>query len=63
MRRIPRKGELKAKHMANKKKVRKVATAVALPQPKPPLPMPALLLRIGLILAAAAGVQHFLPHP
>lgn len=48
--------------MANKKKVRK-ATAVALPQTRPPLPMPALLLRIGLVLAAAAGVQHFLPYP
>lgn len=48
--------------MAHKKKSRKaVAMAAALPQPKPPLPMPALLLRIGLILAAAGCAQYFLP--
>lgn len=50
--------------MASKKKNRKAAAMVAaLSGPKPLLPLPALLLRIGLILAAAAGVQHFLPYP
>lgn len=50
--------------MAHKKKARKsAAMAAALPQGKPPLPLTALLLRVCLILAAAAGVQHFLPYP
>lgn len=50
--------------MAHKKKSRTAAAlAVAMPQAKPALPMQALLLRVGLILAAAAAVQHFLPLP
>lgn len=48
--------------MARKKKTHKsAAVAAALRQPQPLLPIPALLLRVGLILAAAATVQHFLP--
>ncbi|MCR6498157.1 hypothetical protein MUO32_03830 [Shinella sp. CPCC 101442] len=49
--------------MANKKSRKTAAIAVALPQPKPPLPMLALLIRVGLILAAAGIAQQFLPHP
>ena len=40
--------------MKTRKKDRK-AIAAALPHTKPPLPLPALLLRIGLILVAAAA--------
>ncbi|MGQ3214477.1 MAG: hypothetical protein ACT6U0_00825 [Shinella sp.] len=48
--------------MTRKKKTHKaVAIAAAMPQPQPLLPIPALLLRVGLILATAAAVQHFLP--
>lgn len=50
--------------MANKKIIRKAAAiAAALPEPKPPLPVSALPLRVGLILVAAAGAQHFLSFP
>jgi hypothetical protein len=48
--------------MTRKKKGRRAATAaLARPLPKPPLPISALLVRVGLILTAAAAVQHFLP--
>lgn len=48
--------------MARKKKTHKtVAVAATMRQPQPLLPIPALLLRVGLILAVAAAVQHFLP--
>lgn len=47
----------------SKKKNRRTAAAIARPLPKPPLPISALLLRGALILAAAAVVQTFLPHP
>ncbi len=50
--------------MTSKRKSRKAtATVAALRFPKPPLPLAALVLRVGLILAAAAFVQHFLPQP
>ncbi|MDX3973694.1 hypothetical protein [Shinella sp.] len=47
------------------KRKRKTLRAVAttMPSPRSELPMPALVLRVVLILAAAALVQHFLPHP
>lgn len=64
MRRAAGEGKLKETGMANKKNSRKtVAIAAAVPQLKPQLPIPALLLRVGLILAAAGIVQQFLPHP
>ncbi|GEM_PF-4565218 len=48
--------------MAPKKKAHKtLAVAATMRQSQPPLPIPALLLRVGLILAAAAAVQQFLP--
>jgi hypothetical protein len=50
--------------MARKKKNHKAAAiAAAIPRFQPTLPIPALLLRVGLILAAAAAVQLFLPQP
>lgn len=49
--------------MANKKKSLRTAVVATVPQSKPQLPIPALLLRVGLILAAAGIVQQFLPHP
>lgn len=39
------------------------AVATTMPSLRPELSMPALVLRVALILAAAALVQHFLPHP
>lgn len=50
--------------MSRKKKCRRAfAATAALPAPKPPLPLPALMLRVGLILLAAAIVQNVLPQP
>jgi hypothetical protein len=39
------------------------AFATTMPSPRPELPMTALVLRVVLILAAAALAQQFLPHP
>lgn len=50
--------------MAHKKKASRAGTlAAAIPASKPQLPLPALILRVGLILLAAAVAQTFLPRP
>lgn len=50
--------------MAHKKKASRAgAFAAAIPASKPQLPIPALIVRVGLILLAAAVAQNFLPHP
>lgn len=46
-----------------KKRHDALAIAATLPSPRPQMPIQALLLRVALILAAAAVVQHFLPQP
>jgi hypothetical protein len=48
--------------MKRKRKTPK-AIATTMPSPRPELPMTALVLRVVLILAAAALAQQFLPHP